>query len=209
LTGRARSGSIVRREDEMKVLVLSPYADNIVAAIHAAGDTAIVTQEKIDAGDIGDARFLVSFGYRHILRKPILDLFDKRALNIHISALPFNRGAHPNAWAWIDGTPSGVTMHVIDEGIDTGPIVAQRIIPLDPERTLAETYSDLIREAEQMFAAYWPFIRTERYLTFPQFAGGSHHYARELPGTITSWHIKAGSLRRISDDDDTLRAATA
>jgi Methionyl-tRNA formyltransferase len=46
-------------------------------------------------------------------------------LNFHPSLLPYNRGRNPNFWALADDTPCGVTLHFIDDGIDSGPIVAQ------------------------------------------------------------------------------------
>jgi methionyl-tRNA formyltransferase len=49
-------------------------------------------------------------------------------LNLHISLLPLNRGAHPAAWAIREGTKHGVTIHKIDSGLDTGEIVYQEEI---------------------------------------------------------------------------------
>ncbi len=40
--------------------------------------------------------------------------------------LPFNRGAHPNFWSFMEKTPSGVTMHEINSGIDKGKIIVQK-----------------------------------------------------------------------------------
>lgn len=67
----------------MRVLVLSPYPERITPAIERAGDTWHATAEQVTADDCRDFDMLVSFGYRYILRKPILDLFDARDQHSH------------------------------------------------------------------------------------------------------------------------------
>jgi len=66
----------------------------------------------------------VLFGYK--LSSKVLTIPSKGCINLHPSYLPFNRGVYPNVWAIIDGTPAGVTLHYMDEGFDTGDIIAQR-----------------------------------------------------------------------------------
>src|SRR4026208_1021722 len=46
-------------------------------------------------------------------------------VHVHNSYLPWNRGAHACTWAMIDETPHGATMHWLDDGVDTGPILIQ------------------------------------------------------------------------------------
>ena len=75
-----------------------------------------------------DYDLIISFGYCKIINRSILDRIKCPIINLHISYLPFNRGAHPNFWSFFDNTPSGVTIHLIDEGIDTGPIIYQKIV---------------------------------------------------------------------------------
>ena len=84
------------------------------------------TEEKIEATKGYDC--VVSYGYRHILKQNVIDGFDCPIFNLHISYLPYNRGAHPNFWSFYDNTPSGVTIHLIDSGVDTGQIVKQKYV---------------------------------------------------------------------------------
>ena len=70
--------------------------------------------------------WIVSYGYRHIISKNHIDNLKNPIINLHISYLPFNRGAHPNYWSFKEKTPKGVTIHFMDEGIDTGPILVQK-----------------------------------------------------------------------------------
>ena len=61
---------------------------------------------------------IVSFGYNKLIKKLILKFVNCPIYNIHISYLPYNKGAHPNFWSFIDRTPHGVSIHKINENID-------------------------------------------------------------------------------------------
>ena len=84
------------------------------------------TEEKIEATKGYDCK--VSYGYRHILKQNVIDDFDCPIFNLHISFLRYNRGAHPYFWSFYDNTPSGVTIHLIESGVDTRQIVKQKYI---------------------------------------------------------------------------------
>ncbi len=107
------------------------------------------TDEKID---VVDYDLIISFGYLHILKGDFLNSVLCPVINLHISYLPYNKGAHPNFWSFYDNTPSGVTIHLIDEGIDTGAIIYQKYVNFDNgERTFSQTYKRLINEIERLF----------------------------------------------------------
>ena len=57
----------------------------------------------------------------HLSKKHTIDLFD-HILNIHPSLLPFGRGKYGYFWSIINSEPFGVTIHLVDEGIDSGKI---------------------------------------------------------------------------------------
>lgn len=65
-------------------------------------------------------------------------------LNLHAGVTPWYRGAHGGYWALADGRPDrvGTTVHVVDEGVDTGPVLAQATFSVSPEDSLA-TYPHL------------------------------------------------------------------
>lgn len=71
--------------------------------------------------------------------------------NCHLSLLPFNRGKNPNVWPIIDGTPAGVTIHQIDEGIDSGLIVCQQEIMVDILDTGESLYRRLCQAMLELF----------------------------------------------------------
>ena len=98
----------------------------LIDALIASKCTVDHTADKIDV--IKGYDCVISYGYRHILKQRTIDGFECPVLNLHISYLPYNRGAHPTFWSFYDNTPSGVTIHLIDSGIDTGPIVKQKYV---------------------------------------------------------------------------------
>jgi phosphoribosylglycinamide formyltransferase-1 len=72
------------------------------------------------------AEVAVLAGYMHLLTRPFLDLFPERVLNVHPSLLPKYPGAHAIEEALAAGeTSTGTTVHFVDEGVDSGPIIGQ------------------------------------------------------------------------------------
>ena len=61
-----------------------------------------------------------------LLRPPLIDVFPLGVLNAHMGLLPAYRGMNVAEWAALEGAPVGCTVHLIDSGIDTGPILATR-----------------------------------------------------------------------------------
>ena len=84
-----------------------------------------------------DAIAVTAFG--RFLPKAILDLPLMGCVNVHGSLLPAYRGAAPIQWALIHGdTETGITTMLMDEGMDTGDVLLQQTIPIDPEDTALE-----------------------------------------------------------------------
>ena len=85
-----------------------------------------------------DPTAIVVVAYGEILRSEILFLPPCRCINVHASLLPLYRGAAPIAAAILQGeSETGVTVMLMDEGMDTGPILSQRTVPIRPDDTTA------------------------------------------------------------------------
>lgn len=170
----------------MRVLVLSPHADLIEPTLIKAGDTPIVRSETMEVSDWPEADWVISFGYRKIIQQRTLDKMPGRIINIHISLLPYNRGAAPNFWSWFDGTPKGVTIHEISAEVDKGLVLAQQelkdgLLPdFRPPFTLRSTYNDLLITAAGLFERHWNNI-SNGYGAIPMQnkSKGSYHKAGE------------------------------
>lgn len=97
---------------------------------------------KVLDGFKADAMVVVAFG--QILTKNILDMPKYGCINVHASLLPKYRGAAPMQWSIIDGEKkTGVTIQQMDEGIDTGDILAIEEIELDEKETYGSLHDRL------------------------------------------------------------------
>jgi methionyl-tRNA formyltransferase len=161
----------------MRVLFLGPAGSPALAYLIESGEEVTATADPLDPQTIERDRpeLVVSHRYRHIIKPPLLRLVGDHAINLHISYLPWNRGADPNLWSWIEDTPKGVTIHYIDEGVDTGDIIAQREVEFEHGETLASSYARLETEMLRLFVEQWPRIRTGECDRRTQRGEGSMH----------------------------------
>jgi folate-dependent phosphoribosylglycinamide formyltransferase PurN len=134
---------------------------------------------------------VISFGYRHILKKEVIGSSSASIVNLHISYLPWNRGAHPNFWSFFDSTPSGVSVHLVDEGVDTGPIICQRLVTFSQEeKTFSQTYRRLLSEIEILFKENLASIIKKTYCARPQREEGTFHRRSDLPREFGGWECE-------------------
>ena len=87
---------------------------------------------------------VVLAGYMHLLTKPFLDRFPDRIVNVHPSLLPAFPGLNAIEAAVAAGVETtGVTIHLVDEGLDTGLILRQESLPVEPRDTLEQRIHDI------------------------------------------------------------------
>ena len=116
-----------------------------------------------------------------ILSKEMLGLTRLGFINTHPSLLPFNRGKHYNFWALVEQSPFGVSLHFVDEGIDSGDIVAQKEILYDWTDTGGTLYLKAVEAMVELFIHEYPKIRELQLSKIKQdLTKGSMHYAREI-----------------------------
>ena len=158
-------------ELDKKMRILCLYSNDIALELFEwlknQNCEVIIYNKKLTVDYVNgiDVDLTVSYTYQYIIEDDIIALLNNNIVNLHNSYLPFNRGASPNLWSIIDGTPSGVTLHYIDKGIDTGDVISQEIVRFDKEETLRTSYLILDRKAKEhfkkMFMIYndWPQLR--------------------------------------------------
>ena len=110
----------------------------------------------------------ISVLFNYVFTHELLSLFPQGIINLHPSLLPYHRGQDPNVWSIVEGTPAGVTLHYVDEGIDTGDIIAQKEVDIEPVDTGKSLYSKLEEASLELFKQAWPLIRTGRAQRSPQ-----------------------------------------
>tara|TARA_B100000809_G_C14980440_1_gene474321 strand:+ start:61 stop:654 length:594 start_codon:yes stop_codon:yes gene_type:complete len=162
------------------ILFLGPYKESqnrIVNYLVESGEMVIRYEKKLDYDRVHmrDFAFLISYGYRYIIEKKVLKCFDRRALNLHMSYLPWNKGADPNFWSILEDTPKGVTIHIMDERIDAGDILCQKEIFFEDNDTLRTSYEKLERTIETVFIKQWPEIKNDELRRVRQGGRGSYH----------------------------------
>lgn len=83
-----------------------------------------------------DVGLVVLAGFMRIVGKPLLDAFPMRVMNVHPALLPSFPGLHGQKQAVDYGVRvSGCTVHFVDEGVDTGPVIIQAAVPVAPDDT--------------------------------------------------------------------------
>ena len=91
-------------------------------------------------------------GYMRVLSSEFLNAFPRRILNIHPSLLPLFPGLEPQKQALDNGvTVSGCTVHFVDEKLDGGPIIAQRVVPIHDGDTVESLSARILAEEHQLY----------------------------------------------------------
>lgn len=167
----------------MKILFLygNPIALNLAHWLQKNNEI-VITKKPITEQLIKSEKFdlIISYSYRTLIPKKILELLECDIINLHISYLPWNRGADPNIWSWLDNTPKGVTIHFINEGIDTGDIIVQKQVLLNENMTLRESYDILNQEIIKLFMDSFENINKWKSISTKQKEKGSYHSKGEL-----------------------------
>ncbi|HSA59906.1 MAG TPA: phosphoribosylglycinamide formyltransferase [bacterium] len=98
----------------------SSFEDTLIAAVEKAG-----------------ADLIALAGFMRVLSPRFVERYPNRILNIHPALLPSFPGTHAIEQAWRYGAKvTGVTVHFVDKGTDTGPVVLQEAIAVSPKETL-------------------------------------------------------------------------
>ena len=109
----------------------------------AARDTAMA--DWLEAQGV---RLVVLAGYMHLLTPTFLERFPGAVVNVHPSLLPAFPGAHAVEEQLAAGVAeSGATVHLVDEGVDSGPVLAQERVPVRADDT-PETLHERIKSVE-------------------------------------------------------------
>jgi phosphoribosylglycinamide formyltransferase-1 len=120
----------------------NPGASALARAEAAGVETAVFAAEDYESREARDkamaawleqrgVTLVVCAGYMHLLRKPFFDRYGGRIVNTHSAPLPEFPGAHPIEDVLAAGArESAATVHYVDEGIDTGPVIVAERVPV-------------------------------------------------------------------------------
>ena len=121
----------------------------------------------------------VSALFGHIIPANVLEHFGSDIVNLHPSLLPIGRGSDPVAWALIENQKQGVTIHVVEASLDSGPIVAQREVKATFDLSAGDIYGLAMDELFKLFKEFikkWP----AEIKHLPQEGSTSFHHTTEL-----------------------------
>ena len=142
---------------------------------------------------------IVVSAFGQIIPKALLELPRYGCVNIHASLLPKYRGAAPIQWAVMDGElVSGVTIMQMDEGLDTGDMLAKTEVPLDPDETGGSLFDKLSRAGAELLIRTLPALEQGTLTPEKQPLESPTAYARMIrkeDGRI-DWNLEAEAIER-------------
>ena len=149
--------------------------------------------KKVTSKYLKRFNFIVCFGYRHIIEQSVIKEIKSPIINLHIGYLPYNRGSYPNFWSFVENTPSGVTIHKVEQGVDSGKIIFQKLVDFNllenrNKLTFSNTYEVLINEIENLFISKFDKLISNNYRVFEQIGEGSIHKKSDLPKLLKNWN---------------------
>jgi phosphoribosylglycinamide formyltransferase-1 len=148
-------------------LVRAANASIPAVALSGADYRDAEAADELIVSELNRARvdYVVLAGYMRKVLSPLLDAFPDRIINLHPALLPSFPGAHGIEDAWNYGVKvTGVTVHFANEEYDTGPIIAQRAVPINEDDTI-ETLTDRIHKIEHELLPYVLTLIAEQRIT--------------------------------------------
>lgn len=137
--------------------------------------------EFLDALAAASPRLGILAWWPRILKGRILSVPSMGWLNFHPSLLPDNRGKNPNFWCLADTTPCGVSLHFIDEGVDTGPVVAHAQVDVGWEDTGETVYLKCRERIVKLFRESVDGVLSGDLVPIDQdLSSGSSHKAADM-----------------------------
>ncbi|HEV2915735.1 MAG TPA: methionyl-tRNA formyltransferase [Pyrinomonadaceae bacterium] len=124
-----------------------------------------------------DPELILVWSYSMILPPSVLGVPPLGCVNLHGGLLPEYRGGHVMQWAIINGeTETGMTMHYIDEGIDTGPVIARERFAIELRDDAVSVRLKLKDAGMRLIADWWPMIASGTAPRIPQDETRARYY---------------------------------
>lgn len=180
---------ICARNDDPDVILKSMSANE---KIDFFTHSNINSEEFIDLASKYECDLFVSMSFNQIFRAKIMSVPPLSTINCHAGKLPFYRGRNVLNWALInDESDFGITVHYVDEGIDTGDIIVQRFFTITDEddysTLLTRAYagcSSILYDAVKLVQKGNPKVIKQKDLD----AEGTYCTARKIGDELLSWN---------------------
>lgn len=128
-----------------------------------------------------------------------------RCINVHPGLNPINRGWFPQVFSIINGKPTGVTIHEMDDKLDHGPIIAQREVAIQPWDTGGSVYSKIMKLERELVLERFVSIREGSYTAIAPNDEGNLNFKNDFNQLL---HIDMEQICSFRDFINKLRALT-
>jgi len=130
---------VSNRSDALGLTIAQDMAVKTVCVESKGKDSTTFDRRLLEALEPYTFDYLVLAGFMKILSPLVIERYRNRIINIHPADTALYQGAHGYAWAFETGRSSTtITVHYVDEGTDTGPVIAQTDVDLTGAKTLQE-----------------------------------------------------------------------
>jgi methionyl-tRNA formyltransferase len=161
-------------------------------------------QEVVDALKEHDIDWLFIIGWSQIANKEVISAPKLGAVGAHPTLLPKGRGRAAIPWAIIHGLDkTGVSFFKMDEGVDTGKILGQQIVPIEENETASTLYDKVNEAHETLITSLWPNLLNHTFELVTQDESQATYWEGRTP--------KDGELRSdmsVEEADRLIRATT-
>jgi len=176
-----------------------------VAELAALHDIPVITPDNPNAPEVVEQiralqpDFFFSFYYREMLKRELLEIPKRGALNMHGSLLPKYRGRVPVNWAIIHGEIStGATLHYMTEKPDNGDIVAQQAVPILPDDTALQVFQKVTVAAEIALNGVLPALLAGKAQALQQdLSKGAYFGGRKAEDGVIDWSQSAQAIHNL------------
>lgn len=144
--------------DQPDAFALERAKKHSIPAVHISAKGYQSKREEYDALLVAELRkhgvdLVILAGFMRIISKVLVDAFRHRMMNIHPALLPSFPGLHVQKAAIDHGAKfSGCTVHFVDEGMDTGPIIIQAVVPVLDGDTEDELAGRILKQEHKIFS---------------------------------------------------------
>jgi methionyl-tRNA formyltransferase len=174
---------LINHRDDVGFICLTSFESSIFSQCTALGFEVkkIFVHDDFNPHSLNSVfDYFILAWWPYIVKPALFKVPKVGTINFHPSYLPYNKGKHPSFWNIIEEVPYGITLHFVDDGIDSGDILFQKEIKKDWSDTGGTLYEKALQAIVQLFIDNYDDIKYGRYTKKKQPNGGSFHYAKEL-----------------------------
>ena len=126
--------AVVLNSEKKRTVSYVEEVNKVLSNQNYVSQVVLWNRSNIQLEEISKSLETPSYGvsalFGHILPQNLIGKFTGGILNLHPSLLPIGRGSNPISWSIIDKQPQGITLHLIDQKLDTGDVIFQKKLKL-------------------------------------------------------------------------------